>query len=465
MTMMGKDNNDVNTDENYNHENHKFWNSYKTVAYGLDKSNLSKIDEYQDIIASVKYVLWNWHTRWVVKNKSPGNARREWYSFLNKSKLCHEVEEAIVALHHLRTWLNEKVSLDRGSNTSIDDASITVIDLCSGKGVFSMLLTYLAGLGIRTQNDDNHSNNVTYKEQPHAWCSVFCTIGRCIMIDRMDINWKHISAANEDVVLFNSSCREQGSGSSMKPISSILNERGDIIENYDDSILLAKIPIDTWPGTNIHDDEVLERINTLPGRIAIVGIHLCKGLSPRAIGITNICGPQKIPFLCLAPCCLPRLNAGHLCIPVHEEEEGKKKRLAVEQRRNRIRKAFCSICNEKNHFARHCPLLPTDPEQRLAMLAKHQVCWKCGALGHEKQSCTGKRPLFIPPPSVTLDLNEVKNALSPFDTYCERLLETIEVQNDACSNISTVPLEGDADLHEHNSIGQRKCTWLTLQCS
>ena len=74
------------------------------------------------------------------------------------------------------------------------------------------------------------------------------------MTVRKGINWDHIHRTNEDVTKFTSEM--------------------DTTEGF------AGIPIDIWDGCNIHDEGMLSKLEAIPDRLAVVGIHLCKTLSP-----------------------------------------------------------------------------------------------------------------------------------------------------------------------------------------
>ena len=418
---------------------YEHWHSYKAATQGLTKSNLAKDAKYNDLIRAVRYVLLNWHNRW--------SGQASWQSFLNKNKLLHEVEESIVALLHLKNWITDNYEVLRNDGTGL-----TVIDLCSGKGIFSMLLTYLASLA---------DNNNDVKSDVH----VFQVINRIIMIDRMKAwNCHHINAANKDVRSRSKSdaCEESFQSQSEQESMKIQFEP-----------LIARIHIDIWSDTNIHDESTLNRIYTeTSDRIAIVGIHLCRSLSPRAIGITNVFGQDKVPFLCLAPCCLPRLTTDSICVSIFENKEDKVQREAILSRRRRLkwkRRRVCSICNTMDtHYPRNCPLLPLDLKEKETLLQQHVLCWNCGNLGHGRSTCNEERPASVPPPSVSVDLLAVKNASSPFDEYCQSLVQTIGDQSEtsACRrDLSVVQLNGySTHDNPNNLIGQRKCTWLTLQC-
>mmetsp|Transcript_11599 Transcript_11599/g.15105 ORF Transcript_11599/g.15105 Transcript_11599/m.15105 type:complete len:426 (+) Transcript_11599:136-1413(+) len=407
------------------------WASYKAVHSGLDKSKLSNYAEFRDeLIPVAKDIILNWHSRWAGEER--------WSSFLNKRQFLHEIEETLVAVQNIRVWLEKLRSV------ADQPSDITIIDLCCGKGVFTMFLTYLAAYRCSCLHKRNGIETKTCRKCFDS--SVFNPIRKCIMVDRMKTcDWNHIKAANEDLYRegYRTSCTE-----------------GET--NFDEKYLHAKIPIDSWPDCNIHEGEVCNKIQNLPGRIAIVGIHLCRTLSPRAISISNICGHEKVPFLCLAPCCLPRLKS-RLPVLIFESELSRRERESIMLRRQRIRNLICVICNKKCHSTKDCPSLPMDPEARRLFLKDYVFCWRCGVIGHERNACesTSGRPKLVYPPCVHIDLERVRSSSSPYDEYCDLLCKSVEVPEGGTCDIYEVPLDPRGfDNHANSLISQRKCTWI-----
>ncbi|OEU18485.1 hypothetical protein FRACYDRAFT_268324 [Fragilariopsis cylindrus CCMP1102] len=202
-----------------------------------------------------------------------------------------------------------------------------------------------------------------------------------------------------------------------------------------------------------------------PPILAVVGIHLCKTLSPTCIGIVNALGPTICPFLVLAPCCLPRsvirpskkLRSNNLVI------NNKKKSSTIEirqyetpeERENRniakIRRDAAMLRGkvgrgEKKNANIIRPV--TRGDQALAILshedddddddnsssnATNECCWKCGEHGHVKANCpstqsTGK-PQLILPPQLILDVSDVflkREEERPFLSYCNLLKTSIQ---------------------------------------
>ncbi len=110
--------------------------------------------------------------------------------------------------------------------------------------------------------------------------------------------------------------------------------------------------------------------------VALVGIHLCNLLSPSCIGIANSLGPEKFPFICMAPCCLPRVvrdlcKSDNVAI-ITQRSMGKyvAKESVLPIRINesaderRLRKVANYLCSEMRPI-HNCDLLPPDANERL----------------------------------------------------------------------------------------------------
>ena len=298
-----------------------------------------------------------------------------WHTLLNKKSLLHEVEESIVTLHFLLNWLERRC----------EQTPVTLVDVCCGKGILSMLASYLFR--------DMVSTHVT----------------GIIMLDKQrDINWNHILASNEN------------SQDECRPM------------------------IQTWGGCNLHDiDQITERLEGRYGPVALVGVHLCNLLSPACVGIANSLGPEKCPFLCLAPCCLPRVvrdlhkpdigvmipkrtiskydkEGSSLPVRIHETAEGRGLRKEANQLRVAAKKRTftdlpCYLCSEM-HPIHKCKLLPPDDNERLDIFqraASVNPCWKCGEIGHFRMECPStelaSKPRLALPPTMNLDVSSVLN--------------------------------------------------------
>ncbi|KAL9181527.1 hypothetical protein ACHAXT_010332 [Thalassiosira profunda] len=124
-------------------------------ANGLSSaSDADACKGHDDMIKRVIPILRQWGKAWAGQ---PG-----FLSLLNKRSLLHEVEESIVALHFLAEWLESRTS----------GTPVTLVDVCCGKGILSMLASYL----FAGETSD---------------------VSGIIMLDKQnDINWNHIQSAN-----------------------------------------------------------------------------------------------------------------------------------------------------------------------------------------------------------------------------------------------------------------------------
>mmetsp|Transcript_6236 Transcript_6236/g.9052 ORF Transcript_6236/g.9052 Transcript_6236/m.9052 type:complete len:414 (+) Transcript_6236:14-1255(+) len=404
----------------------RVWTTAENLEKNGIKSPLQNREICKEIIKKVVSILREWGSQWSKTDNMQG--------FLNKSSLQHEVEESIVTITLLMEWMGNQ-SMDRYmstsesvSNTSLkilsypnspEQRSMTVVDVCCGKGIFSMILSYLF-------QDDNR-------------------ISKIVMLDRAKIDWNHIKVANE-------------------------------------SALLEKRPlIDTWEGCNLFDhDDLIQRLESLPSPLAMIGIHLCKNLSPTCVGLVNTLGNTKCPFLCLAPCCLPRKAicrhrksnySGVIKVRAYESLEEKKIRMDATRKREgasgKLLKNKCYVCDEYGHPSLACVMIPKDNEEvRIAMLqqaARKTPCWRCGEVGHFKADCTSSqtscRPVSILPASIEVNVSDVLYADEPFHHYCH-LLKT-SIQREEVILVDT-HLSNDSIQHkqEGNWNGQRKSIYI-----
>lgn len=262
-------------------------------------------------------ILKEWGDKWV--------GQPEWQTLLNKKSLLHEIEESITALSFLFDWLEKRR----------DNTTVTLVDVCCGKGILSMLASYL--------------------------CRNMQSVSDIIMLDiQTDINWKHIHASNENA-------KDVG-----RPI------------------------IQTWGGCNLNElDSMIDLLqkeqSSNNGQYALIGIHLCKLLSPSCAGLANALGNDKCTFLCLAPCCMPRAvlkskkKLAHLkmgstvSVRTYESiEEREARRAANALRAGAKARVFpCYLCADMGHSVKKCSLLPCNESERISIFehAEAQIPW------------------------------------------------------------------------------------------
>lgn len=341
-----------------------------------------------------------------------------WNTLLNKKSLLHEVEESIVALRFLDDWLERR-------RQDGNAPPVTLVDVCCGKGILSMLASYI------------------FREK------TLTHVSSIIMLDKQkDINWNHIVASNK-------SADADGRPS-----------------------------IKTWGGCNLHEiDQIVEKLqgrdDFASGPLALVGIHLCKQLSPACAGVVNALTPDTCPFLCLAPCCLPRVvrnylskanngammrdakrlksdKVGAFTVPVrtYESADDRQARIEANQRRSSANKRTfadvpCYLCSEI-HAIHKCSLLPADENERINIFQKaaaQNPCWKCGEIGHFREDCPStqqaSKPRLALPPTIELDVasalrgsgsgcareGDMNGSKGPFEAYCDLLSTAIQRDN------------------------------------
>lgn len=390
-----------------------------SVIDQLEAKQQQQEDSSDYITNKVIQVLHQWGSEW--------SGHSGFQSLLNKKSLLHEVEESIVALQTLHDWLE-----NRNNNTS----SVTLVDVCCGKGITSMLTSYL-------------------------FCNKTSSVSDIIMLDKQDIDWNHISASNDNI---------QSKGED-RPF------------------------IETWQ-CNLHEiDNVVERLEAKQQQLALVGIHLCKQLSPACVSVVNALGPEKAPFLCLAPCCLP-LAARNFAktnrqangmpmlkkkttIEVRTYESAEKRQARKEANQKRIaakKRTFmdqpCVLCDEI-HPVQSCGLLPTDENaQRIIFerAAMSRPCWKCGEIGHQKVNCPNNdvqessKPRLTLPPTLDMNLTEafLDESKAPFDCYCDMLSKAIERDHvQICeSGLMNANAHHDNDANRDNWNAQRKSIYI-----
>ena len=301
------------------------------------------------------------------------------------------------------------------------DEKIIVLDVCAGKGFLSFLLSYM--------------------KHPK--------VHRIVMLEKAQIDWHHIQASNVTAVEEN------------RPM------------------------IDIWEQTNLHDyDNVLERMMSLPLRLALSGIHLCKQLGPSFCGLVNGLG-NKVAYGMLVPCCMPRAITAqknnpkktfNLSIQLNETEEDRKSRLDYMMRRKRLKlkpqEGPCFLCNDESHNLILCKELPKLPKEEQVSIrkkwhAKTVPCWNCLQFGHYKSECpklgehhdasktkNSKNHHAQNPPTFNLDVSNILKDCNPYHAYCKLLSTSIEKEYHDEVNVIESDLKKTGD-HENDKKQER----------
>jgi len=193
-------------------------------------------------------------------------------SFSLHKRLSGEIQESAVTLGFLVDAL-ENFRNRKGTNFE----SISIFDVCSGKGYFSVVLAYLwANKYKRLQGLDLRK------------------------ISLLDMHWEPVWT------------------------KAIANARKNYIREDHLPVVSRETGVKLDPvRVNIHNVEAMDIINAAPCAAIVVGVHLCKGLSLRLVELFNKSTTGRALILC--PCCLParrnpgsKVSLGKYEIDVHE---------------------------------------------------------------------------------------------------------------------------------------------------
>lgn len=246
-------------------KNGKKWRQIDEVEIKLMKSQLYEYSHYAKLIdCIIEYVIPFWNLKWRYCQELSG--------IINKRKITHEIEESVPVLHYVLKMINNIIDNNDKENNKL---SIPIIDLCSGKGILSMLIISFIKLVPQYQKLSNYIKNI-------------------YLLDRnWDINYmemEEMKARNQDYT--------------KKPKCAIKSSHLQLLSK---EFNVKFTPI----RTNIHNEKIIEFLKeefTENRKVLVMAIHLCRRLSARAIQIYNL--SKTIHAFILAPCCLP-LRGGY----------------------------------------------------------------------------------------------------------------------------------------------------------
>ncbi len=284
----------------------KNWKIHQVIPQ-LKKTTLLKLG-HSDVVCTIDIICKIIQNDWIVNFCG----KQQWSSFLNSRAIVKEIEDAVMPITYVLRILRQKDIADINNNRSnyekqdytnvrkeqklnnYDDndnktnnnytsnnrkqRTWTVLDLCSGKGFFATLLSAVMSYHINNHPDDDKNNGSSNNN----------IVNKIIMVDNdLNINWNHIDLLN--------------STSSIK--TSIETHRLCLYSKEFDVLINS----------------------LLDNNVFVIGTHLCKRLSARAVEVYNaLCNNNKynnrnnidnknsikqlstssMAFL-LAPCCLP----------------------------------------------------------------------------------------------------------------------------------------------------------------
>lgn len=199
-------------------------------------SDPTETREYRWIVDRLVARLMGWHAQF---SGQPSSAH-----FFNKASFMHEMEEVLLPLRVLVAMrdlsplpaeadppaeLHLQPPREHAPEPSLEPERIIVVDLCAGKGFLPMCLAHGA---VAVGSD---------RVQPVA-----VEISRVLLLEKARVNWAHL--------------RDSGS--------------------WAPSARESSPEVEIWgpphEKLNIFDEALIERLAQLPGKLMLVGIHLCR---------------------------------------------------------------------------------------------------------------------------------------------------------------------------------------------
>jgi hypothetical protein len=258
-TTTSNDTVDVATTSNHS-ENHLLMSDDEFCVYMSSQLQQHALaDEFPEIFSKAPHCWTNWRRRF--SDNPP-----LWRRLFDKDRVIKEFVEAVPVLDAVVKLIQQQTTTDRQYH---------IIDLCSGKGYLSMLLSELlpASKVLRIVLMDKAFPMRNQQPQSHH------------------INWEHIYGERP---------KEEKKNQMSTPSTTSLSPP---LTYYD-----------TWPiplDTSKQDLKASRQLVNIQRHYLskehpaiILAIHLCGSLSLRAIQLFND-NPDTVHFLALKPCCLP----------------------------------------------------------------------------------------------------------------------------------------------------------------
>ena len=369
-----------------------------TVWKAANKLEERKDDFYPSITPRVVSILRHWGSKW--------DGLQKWRSLLDKRSLLHEIEESIVAIHHLLQ-----------GTSSIQQEHI-VVDACGGKGIFSFLLSYL-----------KPSN-----------------VNQIVLLEKAEIDWYHIHEANETAL-------EEGRPKIVIWSNTNLHEYDKVL----DRLLDLPLPV-AMSGIHLCKQLSPSFCGLVNGLGKTNCIYACLAPCCLPTAVTSQKHKKKPNRQFTIP------------IPMEESKEERESRRDYMERRERIKRkpigGPCFLCHDEDHGLRECPVLPTLPKEerisiRRAWHAATIPCWQCLQFGHYKNECpvatTSCHPRSMQPPMFTMDVSNVLQEKKPFSAYCHLLAESLQ---DRRFRVVETELDNMGNHQEGNWNSERKSIFI-----
>ena len=202
---------------------------------------------YPDLFVRCSVAVTNWRKRY-------RDDRPLWLRLFRGEKVVKEVVESIPVISLVEDWMDRHQDLDK---------PVTIIDLCSGKGFLSMLLSEILPVD---------------------------RVSKCFLIDKAwpmchgktlahHVSWEHIYGSEKDA------------------------EGPRYYETWPIPLVTSKVNLNK-------KQQILNMINRFSteeqGPVLILAVHLCGILSIRALNLFRMLPTAQ--FIVLKPCCLPDIR-------------------------------------------------------------------------------------------------------------------------------------------------------------
>ena len=245
------------------------------IASQLAQNYPSLQESYPDLFDKAPVCFVKWRQRFA--DNPP-----LWKRLFDKDRVLKEFAEAVPVLDAVLTLIEQADLLNTNNGGPQEQQQYTIIDLCSGKGYLSMLLSEMLPpdkvFRIVLMDKAFAMRNQKQPGPKH-------------------INWEHIYGEKKQM--------DKAAGG--EDLSSTSGDNGDTATK-------PQSYYDTWPislDTSKQDLKASRQLNNIPKHYfskehpaIILAIHLCGTLSMRAIDLYNN-HPDTVHFLALKPCCLP----------------------------------------------------------------------------------------------------------------------------------------------------------------
>ena len=273
--------------DKYAHHTDSFVN---WIGQELVQTNPALASEYPDVFRLAPHCIDRW------RNRFHGNPAL-WNRLFSKDRVCKEIVEAVPIVHRVLQFLQRQEDARRqelNSNKNAQKKEITIVDLCSGKGYLSMLLSEMLAMKQTDHAEtDNNIDSTNNKDQKSPSSKSMVT--KFILIDKQwplhdgqppkshQINWDHI---------YGTCPQTQKSYYDTWPIP-LITSKQDLKAGRTKALLTERL----FQTTDIHDNQIQRTY-------IVLAVHLCGTLALRAVDMFND-NPSAISWMALKPCCLP----------------------------------------------------------------------------------------------------------------------------------------------------------------